>query len=240
MICPYCGKTIQDGLMNCPFCGNETQFSSRFHYVPSRTPISDDGGKDTLEESEKAFSELNYRLKSLEAGFRTLQEGYLETSRREAQKRKSSLTIQTVIAAMTVLIVCVGFLAGIVSMKKGWEKERLAAKRAQEELLSLLEERLPAAPAEIPADEPVEEQIPEILLYWNQPGDDTADPFVTSADAPLPTVTFAPEGYSFAGWNTSPDGKGEQFAVGDHTAVTPLYAVWMESAPMMDSEETVG
>lgn len=115
-------------------------------------------------------------------------------------------------------------------------------------------------PAEVPAENAVWKGLNNLELYqsWlpitytirfdKNDGDSATKVTGTMADVPaiydvpvnLPESTFRREGYTFAGWNTEPDGSGQSFADKDNVAnltavnkqVVTLYARWKDiSAP---------
>lgn len=70
---------------------------------------------------------------------------------------------------------------------------------------------------------------PFVVQFSPNGGTGTMDPQVGNAPAPLDANTFTRPGYTFVGWNTSPDGTGTSYADGAtfaFAASTTLYAIW--------------
>ena len=251
MICPYCGKTIQDGLELCPLCGKETEFSARFSYVPSRTPISepdssDDHKKEKNEQQQNNFEKIEKRLAALEERLDRAKAEITNTSEKEVANRVKSFKIHEIIAAVTALVVCIACLWGAVSISRGLKQERVKAESERTAFMEKMEEMLQPVVAPEPTPDPTPEPTPEptseprLYLNWNLPGGEDSPSQLLEAGATLQEPSLSPVGYRFKEWNTSADGKGKQYSGNKVSAAElplTLYAVWEEIPPFENDGE---
>lgn len=77
---------------------------------------------------------------------------------------------------------------------------------------------------------PVFGEVEPTLSFNGNGGTGTMDTYTGSMTMPLPDCGFSRYGYSFIGWNTSPDGTGVSYTVGQQytlSGVSVLFAQWV-------------
>lgn len=122
MMCPHCGKAIEDRAEKCPHCGEKTLFAVRMHFMendapeiirgilpPSAAPAAKSGGKrpeppKAAESAKPAVSEKEARLQKENAA---LKQRVSELYEEKKQERFTTLCLAVACGLLLLLLLIV-------------------------------------------------------------------------------------------------------------------------------------
>jgi len=212
MICPNCGEAIEHMADYCKYCGKPTNAAARYNYRPSAVPIrsAEIAKEQPPEKPDAGLREAFDRLST-----------YVRNLPTQKQMKAMMFRYAVILAAFTLLCTAVCAI--------GIAKNRAEIKKL-EKLSSLM-----AITQDVTADQQSAAETPANTLETTQPTT-TASAVIhfdlnipkTADDANFPEAPndITPskgekvqlpafqntETLRFIGWNTRPDGSGEQYA----------------------------
>lgn len=199
MMCPHCGKAIEDRAEKCPHCGEKTLFAVRMHFMendapeiirgilpPSAAPAAKSGGKrpeppKAAESAKPAVSEKEIRLQKENAA---LKQRVSELYEEKKQERFTALCLAVACGLLLLLLLIVSGQKR--SLNKELERkntEEVTGRMAVQSVLPAAE----AAPTPTPTPAPTPEPTPEPTPA------PTPEPTPEPAPEPTPEPTPIPE-----------------------------------------------
>ena len=233
MICPNCGKNIDQNVDVCPYCKKPTQFSSRMKYYPRNTPLN----SAPTQPPHQAVNDTR-EMKAILSGMGDL------PKKRDLRSAKNIilLTAGTVgIICLVVSLVCTFLLSNRIDRNNQFVQNSLYSLEGKlsdmsssyEDLKTTIDDVIVSSSDQMESgSEAIVEGEVLVIMYCQYP-DEANSPlclFVKKgASFRLPNLSFA--GYQFLGWERDyiESGivipSGESFTVNEDGTIE-LYATW--------------
>lgn len=237
MICINCGEKIRYGIKKCPHCGQDTEYETRFHYIPSPAPISVPISVDPVETENPGNNNDNQPDVPTKEPCEKVRSLFQHVFNR-VTGIKRTYTIRILTGVILLLFVLLFGLSAIHRLKG----EPSIGKTTQSDTDSLISEETKMPDEEesqlSESSEQASSELKGYRLHYdlNLP-EGVSDVELTELKdvnfqpgmtAPTPDVTV--EGILFVGWGTTPEEPGCIIPAGEKipllTEDTVLYAIW--------------
>lgn len=234
MLCPNCGRNVNRGDRVCGHCGTRLPYEkmSDLEAAPPLSFLKGEQRGSGTEALQNAVNSQTQRIRELASEVEFLRAR--EAKSRGKTKRAFCMSIVSLVLCLLFAVISISFevdlifvngktnkLFGEVSdLSERLENEMSERKKLESELKELKEKSEQVwlcFEENLPEDAAGTVGMPSPL--WCKIG----------AQATLPTDKPTLDGYVFLGWNTKPDGSGEEYTPGQ--SITPteglmLYAQW--------------
>lgn len=234
MLCPNCGRNVNRGDRVCGHCGTRLPYEkmSDLEAAPPLSFLKGEQRGSGTEALQNAVNSQAQRIRELASEVEFLRAR--EAKSRGKTKRAFCMSIVSLVLCLLFAVISISFevdlifvngktnkLFGEVSdLSERLENEMSERKKLESELKELKEKSEQVwlcFEENLPEDAAGTVGMPSPL--WCKIG----------AQATLPTDKPTLDGYVFLGWNTKPDGSGEEYTPGQ--SITPteglmLYAQW--------------
>lgn len=249
MLCPNCGRNVNRGDRVCGHCGTRLPYEkmSDLEAAPPLSFLKGEQRGSGTEALQNAVNSQTQRIRELasEVEFLRAQEA------RSYRKTKRAFCMSIVSLLLCLLFVVISFVHAVRLFFDVGETSRLSVEvsklddRIENEMSERgkIESRLTELESELNALEEKSEQV-WLCFEENLPEDAAGTVEMPpplwckiGAQATLPTDKPTLDGYVFLGWNTKPDGSGEEYSPGQSITLTEaltLYAQWSPE-PMPES-----
>ncbi len=234
MLCPNCGRNVNRGDRVCGHCGTRLPYEkmSDLEAAPPLSFLKGEQRGSGTEALQNAVNSQTQRIRELasEAAFLRAQEA------KSYRKTKRAFCMSIVSLVLCLLFVDISIsLAVHLNHVEG--KANMAFSKASnlsEQITNEVTERQKLE-SELKLLKEKSEQV-ELRFEENLPEDAAGTVGMPSplwckigAQATLPAYEPTLDGYVFLGWNTKPDGSGEEYSPGQSITLTEaltLYAHW--------------
>lgn len=238
MICPNCGKNIDQNVDLCPYCKKATQFSSRMKYYPRSTPLNP-MSTPPLPQNVNVNREKKADLSGM-ADFPKKKD--LRSAKNRILLAAGSLGI----ICLVVLLICVFLISDRIDRNTQSVQESLSSlDRKMNDLSSSYEDLKQTVDGIIVSGndrtgfsaEASSEDAVIIIMYCQYPDETKNSPLCLAvkkgASFRLPELSFS--GYRFSGWEMDHVGSGIVIESGDLFTVNAddtveLFAKWQAAA----------
>lgn len=235
MLCPNCGRNVNRGDRVCGHCGTRLPYEkmSDLEAAPPLSFLKGEQRGSGTEALQNAVNSQAQRIRELAS-----EVAFLRTwEARSYGKIKRVLCMSIVSLVLCLLLVVISFvLAGsvkqdtserldeVLKLSNQIKDEMNERTKIESELLDALKEKPERVQLRL------EENLPDGVAGTVEI---TLPLPCTIGDLPtLPTDEPTLDGYVFSGWNTKPDGSGEEYTPGQTlTEDLTLYAQWLAPEP---------
>lgn len=246
MLCPNCGRNVNRGDKVCGHCGTRLPYEkmSDLEAAPPLSFLKGEQRGSGTEALQNAVNSQAQRIRELasEAAFLRAQEAksYRKT------KRAFCMSIVSLVLCLLFVVISIS-LAAYLNVVKGtasmtFSKVLELSEQITNEVTERqkLESRLKEIESKLNALEEKSEQV-QLRFEQNLPEDaagtvEMPSPLSCKIGVPATLSTDKPtlDGYVFLGWNTKPDGSGEEYSPGQSITLREaltLYARWLPEPP---------
>ena len=234
MICPNCGKNIDQNADLCPYCKKTTHFSSRMKYYPRSTPLN-----PTSTPPVQQIANDSREMKAVLSGMADL------PKKKDLRSAKNNILLiagSLGIICLVVLLICVLLLSAKIGRNNQSVQESLSSLDGKlNDLVSSYQDLKQTVDAgndwTKSATEAISEDAVMVIMYCQYPDETKNSPLCVFAKKGtgfrLPDLSFS--GYRFLGWEKDYGGSGIVIKPGDPFTVNAddtveLYAAWQATA----------
>lgn len=232
MLCPNCGRNVNRGDRVCGHCGTRLPYEkmSDLEAAPPLSFLKGEQRGSGTEALQNAVNSQAQRIRELASEVEFLRA-------REAKSRgktKRAFCMSIVSLVLCLLFVVISFvLAGPVKQDTSERLDEVL--KLSNQIKDEMNERTKIESELLDALKEKSEQV-QLRFEENLPEDAAGTVGMPSplwckigAQATLPAYKPTLDGYVFSGWNTKPDGTGEEYSPGQSITLTEaltLYAHW--------------
>lgn len=241
MLCPNCGRNVNRGDRVCGHCGTRLPYEkmSDLEAAPPLSFLKGEQRGSGTEALQNAVNSQAQRIRELASEVEFLRAR--EAKSRGKTKRAFCMSIVSLVLCLLFAVISISFEVDLIFVNGKTNKlfgevsdlsERLENEMSERKKI---ESRLTEIESKLNALEEKSEQV-QLRFEENLPEDAAGTVGMPSplwckigAQATLPTDKPTLDGYVFLGWNTKPDGSGEEYSPGQSITLTEaltLYAHW--------------
>lgn len=238
MLCPNCGRNVNRGDRVCGHCGTRLPYEkmSDLEAAPPLSFLKGEQRGSGTEALQNAVNSQAQRIRELasEAAFLRAQEA-------KSYRKTKRAFCMSIVSLVLCLLFVVMLAADLNYVERKANMAFSKASNLSEQITNevtergKIESRLTELESELKELKEKSEQV-QLCFEENLPEDAAGTVGMPSplwckigAQATLPTDKPTLDGYVFLGWNTKPDGSGEEYSPGQSITLTEaltLYAHW--------------
>ncbi len=238
MLCPNCGRNVNRGDRVCGHCGTRLPYEkmSDLEAAPPLSFLKGEQRGSGTEALQNAVNSQTQRIRELASEVAFLRAR--EAKSRGKTKRAFCMSIVSLVLCLLFVVMLaadLNYVEGKANM--AFSKASNLSEQITNEVTERgkIESRLTELESELKELKEKSEQV-QLRFEENLPEDAAGTVGMPSplwckigAQATLPTDKPTLDGYVFLGWNTKPDGSGEEYSPGQSITLTEaltLYAHW--------------
>lgn len=237
MLCPNCGRNVNRGDRVCGHCGTRLPYEkmSDLEAAPPLSFLKGEQRGSGTEALQNAVNSQAQRIRELasEAAFLRAQEA-------KSYRKTKRAFCMSIVSLVLCLLFVVMLAADLNYVERKANMAFSKASNLSEQITNevtergKIESRLTELESELKELKEKSEQV-QLRFEGNLPDGVAGTVEIPSrlckigAQATLPTDKPTLDGYDFLGWNTKPDGSGEEYSPGQSITLTEaltLYAHW--------------
>lgn len=234
MLCPNCGRNVNRGDRVCGHCGTRLPYEkmSDLEAAPPLSFLKGEQRGSGTEALQNAVNSQTQRIRELASEVEFLRTW--EARSYGKTKRVLCVSIVSLVLCLLFVVISFGLAAKLRSVEQDTSELLGEVSKLSEGLGNEMSER-EKLEIELNALKEESEQV-QLRFEENLPEDAAGTVGMPSplwckigAQATLPTDKPTLDGYVFLGWNTKPDGSGEEYSPGQSITLTEaltLYAHW--------------
>lgn len=239
MLCPNCGRNVNRGDRVCGHCGTRLPYEkmSDLEAAPPLSFLKGEQRGSGTEALQNAVNSQTQRIRELASEVEFLRTW--EARSYGKTKRVLCVSIVSLVLCLLFVVISFGLAAKLRSVEQDTSELLGEVSKLSEGLGNEMSER-EKLEIELNALKEESEQV-QLRFEENLP-EDTAgtvgmpSPLSCKIGVPATLSTDKPtlDGYVFLGWNTKPDGSGEEYSPGQSITLREaltLYARWLPEPP---------